>query len=299
MLVGCELRPIRPFTPIFSDDLPILQEEVFKELSTDQQYLYKICHAIQSGKVDTSLANMKPGPMVFSRFVTTACRVLRYYVSTDRPSRKLIALASFVVQVYGPMWFNIKSEDSIATSPKHLFEYIKLTRENTEKTIQNIVFSVIERNSYFAHAENVLLTMLVDENRTIREQAVTAILKRRALPGENSNTNRIFIKPKLNFNAKNYYEMCSIDDFEPPMTKNLSDESLKLCIENNGSITDRSAGFPCHTQCVERIIQLVSKTSSQVFGEKNRNQRIQATIESRAILPVARTKKHYAEYMKK
>lgn len=299
MLVGCKLRPIKSFTPIFSDDLPILQEEVFKELSTDQQYLYKICHAIQSGKVDTSLANMKPGPMVFSRFVTTACRVLRYYVSNDRPSRNLITLASFIIQVYGPMWFSIKSEDSIAMGPKHLFKYIQLIREHTEKTIQDIVFPVIERNSYFAHPENVLLAMLVDENGTIRKQAVTTILKTRALPDENNNTNRIFNKPKLNFKAKTYYEMCSIDNFEPPMTKNLSDEDLSLFIDNNEIIANRSKRLPCHTQCVERFIQLVSNASSRVFGEKRRNQKIQATIESRAVLPVARTKKDYASYMNK
>lgn len=77
MLVACEQRPIKSFQPIFSDDLPILRDDVVKGLSTDQQYLYKICHAIQSGIVNNSLANMKPGPMVFSRFLTTACRVLR------------------------------------------------------------------------------------------------------------------------------------------------------------------------------------------------------------------------------
>lgn len=141
------------------------------------------------------------------------------------------------------MWFNIKSEDSIVMGPKHLFEYIKLTREHTGKTIQDIIFPVIERNSYFAHPENILLTMLVDDIRSIREQAVTAILKTRARPGENNTTNRIFSKPKLNFTANTYYEMCSIDNFELPMTKNLTEEDLKLGMETTKTSRLDRVGF--------------------------------------------------------
>lgn len=120
------------------------------------------------------------------------------------------------------MWFNIKSKDSITMGSKHLFEYIKLTRENTASDIQDIVFPVIARNAYFAHPENVILTMLVDEDRTIRQQAVTSILKTRAMRDLNNTTIRIFNKPTLDFNAKTYYEMCSIDTFEPPLARNLS-----------------------------------------------------------------------------
>ena len=41
----------------------------------------------------------------------------------------------------------------------------------------NIVKNSLNRNSFFAHSENVLLAMLADENTDIRMKAVVKILQ--------------------------------------------------------------------------------------------------------------------------
>lgn len=53
-------------------------------------------------------------------------------------------------------------------SPKHLFTYIKLVRENIGPNLQKNVFSSINRNGYFAHPENILLAMLFDSDEYLR-----------------------------------------------------------------------------------------------------------------------------------
>lgn len=45
------------------------------------------------------------------------------------------------------------------------------------------------------------------------------------------------------------------------------------------------------------FVVLVSNVSADVYGESHRNQRVLATIASRSVLPVAKTKSDYAEYM--
>ena len=64
---------------------PSVPELDVKELSSDQAYLYKIMIAIQSGVIDKTLLQEKPGPMSHARWLTTACRICRLYVSQDEP----------------------------------------------------------------------------------------------------------------------------------------------------------------------------------------------------------------------
>lgn len=81
LLLDCFKLPIVKFKRIFSDDLPVLSDDVLKDLSTDQKYLYEICHAIQSGCCSPSLAMKNPGTLIHSRFLKTANAVLRSYMS--------------------------------------------------------------------------------------------------------------------------------------------------------------------------------------------------------------------------
>lgn len=82
---------------------PVLLEEILKDLSSDQKYLYEMIHAIQRGRCESSLASKKPGPLNNARFLTLACRILRLYAATENPSNNLIILTNFVVRIYGPM----------------------------------------------------------------------------------------------------------------------------------------------------------------------------------------------------
>lgn len=54
--------------------------------------------------------------------------------------------------------------------PRHLFTYIKLVREYISTNLQKNVFSSIGRNGYFAHPENVLLTMFFDSDEYLKKK---------------------------------------------------------------------------------------------------------------------------------
>ena len=62
----------------------------------------------------------------------------------------------------------------------------------------------IQQNGYFAHSENILLTMLVDENINLRKQAFSRI---KAGNAKSSSTRRAFKIPKMNQDAKTYCDL--------------------------------------------------------------------------------------------
>lgn len=82
---------------------------------------------------------------------------------------------------------------------------IKLIQENMPKSSQQLLLDVVERNSYFAHSENVLLSMLVDEDFDTRSKALNLIKQLRSATQQQNI--RKFVRPKLNLNAKKYFEM--------------------------------------------------------------------------------------------
>ena len=120
-----------------------------------------------------------------------------------------------------------------------------------------VVHEVIQNNAYWAHPENLLLSMVVDERREVRDMAVARILTARQRPSEHPWT-RDFLKPVLNFDARVYIEMIDWDRtmiFEPPITKQLTENEPVALSGGNQEILARVADdlrFPCHTQAVER-----------------------------------------------
>lgn len=74
------------------------------------------------------------------------------------------------------MWFKIKIQPLCVYGTKHLHETIKLTRYLPEN-LKKVVDPVIQRNGYFGHCENILIAMLCDEQKHIRELALRRILK--------------------------------------------------------------------------------------------------------------------------
>lgn len=154
-------------------ELPIIDK---KDLSTDQSYLYDICNSISSGVCSDRLSKLEPGKMGHARWLTTANRILRTYISTKKPSKNLITLTDFVLKVYAPLWFTIKTKSSCIHGAKHVFKQIQLIRY-LPSNLKSIVEVVVQRNSYFAHPENILLTMLGDDRKPTRKLAVSRILK--------------------------------------------------------------------------------------------------------------------------
>jgi len=96
----CHKLPIVEFARIESN-LPYLKIEV--ELSTDQKYLYEMCLSISNGNCSIDLSRRNPGKQAHSRWLTTANRILRLYISMQSPTENFKILTEFILKVYGPM----------------------------------------------------------------------------------------------------------------------------------------------------------------------------------------------------
>ena len=175
LLQNCEMKTIQKFDPI--EVPPVIIDKT--DLSTDKKYLLEIYEAVSSGRVSEDLGKHSPGSLNHARWLTTANRILRLYVSTVHPEKHLITLVNFVMKVYVPMWFEIKANPYVASGARHISNAISLVKQQSEE-VQKIVVPVLQRNAYFAHHENVLLAMLADENPTIRELAWRRIKQSRS-----------------------------------------------------------------------------------------------------------------------
>ena len=79
--------PVKNFEPIENAKFPKLPDDIVNDLSSDQYYGYRICLAVMSGYLDPDLQKLQIGPIVHSRWLTLACRILRFYTSTKQPSK--------------------------------------------------------------------------------------------------------------------------------------------------------------------------------------------------------------------
>lgn len=118
LLEKCEDNNIVHYEKIESV-LPVIKSDIVKDLSSDQRYLYEITSAVINGNCHSDLANRTPGKMSHARWLTKANRILRLYISTSEPSENLKNLATFVVRVYAPIWFQIKMHPSCKDGSRH------------------------------------------------------------------------------------------------------------------------------------------------------------------------------------
>ena len=260
-----------------------LPEKDSQSLSSDQKYLLDICNAVARGHCPPSLALTSPGKLCYSRSLTTANRILRFYVASSEPSDNLRLNVEFIIKVSCKMWFTIRSNPSCSEGARHLWQTIRYWND----ALKTIVDPVISRNAYYAHPENLLLAMISDDRPHIRTLGLRRIMKARSMtPSENGTTIRKFIVPELNFNANDYSEIidwqkCLLT--EPPITVEISDETLEKMILK-GEVPELNK-FPCHPQAVERYVKTVTKASSAVYGVESRDGYIRVRLASRRKMP--------------
>jgi hypothetical protein len=286
-LKTAEALPVVEFRAVQSN----MTDTDFSDISTDQKYLYELTKAVMDGDCSESLSLRDPGKLCHSRWLTTANRILRLYVSTENPSKELQILAEFIVKVYAPMWFSIKNNPLFSSGSLHIWKLVKLTRYLPEE-LRAIVDPVIQRNAYFAHQENMLIAMITDENMSVRKLGYNKILKARLEKRETGNI-RKFIIPQLNFQASSYVDMISwqsIKITEPPVTMQFEQRVIEECANSTEPPIFSALKFPCHNQAVERCVKLVTDASNSVCGQEQRDGFIRSTLQSRKILPVFNTK---------
>lgn len=264
---------------------PPLTTELESGLSTDVKYLFRIAKAVSEGFCSVEVANMKPGLINHSRWLTKANRILRLYVTTSSPTTNLKDLATYIMKVYVPMYFNVKYYSSVIYGSILLSKFIRSTQYLPENQ-RKIVNRVVQNNSYFAHCENVLLAMLFDDKKTVRESALKKILYIRDNLHDPTKL-REYNKPAINFESTDYINLINLDNdenlSEPPFTANIPYEYLVSYIElDSPPLSDPE--IPCHIQGTERYVQLLTSVSHRVV-QNNRDDVMTVTAESRKLLP--------------
>lgn len=281
--------PMSNFEPIVGKVADI-DDSVKKDLSTDQLYFLKACLAVQSGRqgnTDISfLQSTQPGNLNHARWLTKANRILRLYMSKDVSSVPLKRIVRFILNVYGPAWFMIKTCSSCQDGPRNFF-FIMQQSLQLEECDRKIVLPVLQNNKYFAHPENILLAAVGDDDINIRKQAVDMIIEARSKLDVGHV--RYFDKEEIviNWSATSYFEMIDwtqCDITAPPMLSHLSDDDLKKYDPI------KLKQFPCHSQAVERTVKDTSAVSSKVYGHTSRHGMILQTKKCRKELPRVESK---------
>ena len=166
--------------------------------------------------------------------------------------------------------------------------------------------SCINYNSYWAHHENVLLSMLTDEDNQALRKRVAKIINHLKAKGK-PTTIRQFTKPEVSWKAKTYDKLVKsfrlADLTEPPVTMSLSPAEVDEVARNPSasSLVQELKRIPCHTQAVERLIALsteVAKTYpvEAAFPVDRFEQQMSNVQFSRSIMPYFRSKQDYVSH---
>ncbi|GBM98691.1 hypothetical protein AVEN_56810-1 [Araneus ventricosus] len=115
----CKEQPVALISSISVDNMPDNIDRMI--LSNDQQYLYDIFLAISRGECYSDLALRKPGPVAHSRWLITASKILRFYVTAEKPSDNRI-----IMKVYAPVCFHVKTKPYIREGEWHILRLLFL-----------------------------------------------------------------------------------------------------------------------------------------------------------------------------
>ena len=302
------------FKPIKGKVIDIKEdwEEILQ--NNDVKHLHDLCLLVQLG---AKLAGPKLlnaffktlGHVHNARWITAASNLLVLYMQEEEPSKDLVLLVTFIVNVYFPAFLNIKQTPHCSNGTRHVFEMVKQSRELLEidhPEVFSVVLGCIEDNAYYLHPEQVVLSMVNDPEEKVRDQGIQLIEKFRAQDKERKENCiglmkiRAFRKPEnIDFSAKNYHSMVDFDEFDmidvcsPPMLRDYSLDDIK-----NRNFSEGFKKVPSHSQHVERFVALTSKAAENAVGYQNRHQYILNKMAACKKVPTSARKDDFVNLVK-
>lgn len=287
----CHTFRIQTFERIELKNMPSINGSFSgKLLNSDQKFLYEMGKAVNDGIVDKNLAVRKPGELSAPRWTIAAIRMLRLYVSTDRPSHRLKLVVMFIQHVYIPMLFSIKLNPYWTYGCIHIYNMLVNSQSLDRKTF-NVVKERIQFNSFFAHSENVLMSLICDHEKDVRRAAYQIILSTRNEndpDNQNSHNLRVFKKPNIaieyGVKYKHYWEIIDWNKeviHEPPFTRNLKRNQLIRNMESDDII--QVPLILSHSQYTEFYVQTVKRAVTKYVGHETQDERIKSKIIGRRL----------------
>ena len=276
--------------------LPDLSQEVIDDLSTDQQYGYNMVQCIRDGKVPQQILLLAIGKISHARWLTTANRFLRLWVSKHnfkgKDLKNLEMIVEFIVAVYYPMWFEAKIKHHLSNGPSLVLKQMNLINHYTKPAVKRIVLPYVNSSAWFAHPEHILLAMLASEDEEERHFAVRKIMQIRGEQDQGDNGIRTFKVPAISWSASKIGNLIDWDDTpvtESAVTAIMPSENIRACLSTPLELP----AWPCHGQSIERTVKKVSEASLHVAGFEKRDGWIRAADESRKKLPKMESKKDF------
>ena len=161
--------------PVLLTLLDQISEETFRSFSNDHQIFFGLLRIAITGEVVERWLIMKIGEMITSRFTTTEVRVVRLWLSTNNPSFEHTRVMSYIVNVWGPVFAQIKQYNLFIEAPRALLLEVMLTAKHCSYPERTLLSSSMSPNGQMAHPESVLPSMLASTNPEERRRAVDII----------------------------------------------------------------------------------------------------------------------------
>ena len=218
------------------------------------------------------------------------------YTRTEKPTLNLVKLVTYLVKIYSPTWFLLKSSGNSKDTPEIIFKSIQMINELEFKDIAKIAQKNINGNSFCLLPENMLHAMVLSNNEETRLKGLNIILKLRNF--KQFNVIQVVKKiPPVNWDANHWSNLIDFSDLstlrEPVGTLEFSLDQIQEFISNK--TIPNIAEFPSHTQSVERAVKMVTEASTIVYGFDNRHRTILTKILSRKLRPNFASKCSYNE----
>ena len=242
--------------------------------------------------------------MCHSRWLTLGTRILCLFISTANPSKDLRLLAEFVIRGYASSWCKVRLNSKGTDAPRLMFYWMKdlLTFPPGAK---DAILPIFLSGIFWFHSENVLLAALADSSEVRRKRGVDQIIRirhdadfRGRAEAEQKHIKqtkkctfkrqRVFVKPEVNYEAEDYLDVICWETqayFEPPFTKDMSDEEVRGFIAKPLCLN-----VPSHSVLTERLIRDVDRVASQSTSGEIRDGMVRSLLEDRRQKPKLDTK---------
>ena len=91
----------------------------------------------------------------------------------------LVLLTEFCIKAYFSNFFEVEVKSLITDGPRNLFSKLRRVTQFPDKQVRDIALKVLRHNAFFAHPEHVIIAMLGDGNKPVRDIAVDKIMSLR------------------------------------------------------------------------------------------------------------------------
>ena len=260
-------------------------------LSSEQEYFYLICLAVQSGEFPESLKSSKNGNIHQARWVNTASGILLLYCTTAKPAATLKRLCTIILNVYAPNFFKIKTDWHVSKAAPVFYFMYDMARKCLNSSEMQVYKHSLEINCYSIHPEMILLAMVFDDDLTIRKKAIKEYILKC-----DKNQKRNFKKPSINWKARSYTDLVDFKENPvsmPPLLRDISVEDFEDCYLLG--IDLQVPDIPNHNQNCERAVSNTTEAVENAIGHENQKALIIETNQSKEEIPTRNTKSVFLE----